>query len=139
MFNHFEMGPDNRYLYDDGNLEGRKALSAVMMSYWSQFALTGDPGRGRSGELPAWTAWSAEPGGDTFVVLDTPAGGGPRMSNEFLSRERLREEFAGDPRLTDVAFRCDVLVQVIKEERDSFEASSWSAAGCDALPHVAAD
>jgi para-nitrobenzyl esterase len=139
VFNHFEMGPDNRYLYDDDNLAGRLALSDAMMSYWTRFAYTGDPGRGRKGELPAWTAWSAEPGGDTFVVLDTPAGGGPRMSNEFLTRERLREQFAADPRLTDVAVRCDILAQVIPEKRSSFDDSSWSETGCDALPHVAAD
>jgi para-nitrobenzyl esterase len=91
VFNHFEMGPDNRYLYDDDNLAGRLALSDAMMSYWTRFAYTGDPGRGRKGELPAWTAWSAEPGGDTFVVLDTPAGGGPRMSSS------LRHPRPGDP------------------------------------------
>lgn len=40
-------------IYDEDRLPQRDALSASMMSYWAEFAHTGNPGRGRDGtEVP---------------------------------------------------------------------------------------
>jgi para-nitrobenzyl esterase len=89
VFGHFELGREGNRLWTEENAPGRKALSAAMMSYWAQFAWTGDPGTGRRNELPRWSAWDASGDGrPTFVVLDTPAGGGVRMvADHALTKE----------------------------------------------------
>jgi len=136
VFGHFDLGQDTGKLFDEDNLAGRVALSDAMMSYWAQFAYVGDPGTGRSGDLPRWTAWSSATGGDTMLVLDTPAGGSVRMSPEFETRERLIADFATDPRVADLGFRCSVLDSVM-EWSDSFDEVTYVRAGCAELPAVA--
>ena len=70
VFGHWELGRTGRVLFDESNRAGREALSAMMMSYWAEFAYSGDPGRGRDGTLPRWAPW--QDGGETYAVLDTP-------------------------------------------------------------------
>ncbi len=137
VFGHFDLGRDTGRLFDEDNLAGRVALSDAMMSYWAQFAYAGDPGAGRAGDLPRWLAWPSATGADTMLVLDTPEGGGARMSPEFVTREGLIADFAADPRLADLAFRCSVLDSMM-EWSDSFDESTYASAGCAELPTVAA-
>ncbi len=49
--------PQHRWLFSEANRASRERISAAMMSYWGQFAHTGDPGAGRPGELPRWRPW----------------------------------------------------------------------------------
>jgi para-nitrobenzyl esterase len=86
-----------------------------MMSYWAQFAATGDPGRGRSGDLPRWEPWSAtSPEGARFVVLDTAEGGGIRMSRETQSVEGLIARIEADPGFEDARERCTLLASLVE-------------------------
>jgi len=85
------------------NEPGRQALSSAMMSYWAQFAYTGDPGRGRDGSLPPWSAW-AEP--TPFIVLDTPAGGGIRMAGDTLTKAKIVSAIESDARLPTPRAKC---------------------------------
>jgi hypothetical protein len=71
-----------------------------------------------------------------MMVLDTPAGGGTRMSPEFETRERLIADFAADPRLAGLEFRCSVLDSVM-EWSDTFDEGTYVSAGCAELPTVA--
>jgi para-nitrobenzyl esterase len=43
------------------NLPGRKALTSAMVSYFAQFARTGNPNKAGTG-LPEWKSWSTRPG-----------------------------------------------------------------------------
>jgi para-nitrobenzyl esterase len=72
-------------LFTKQNEPGRKALSAAMMDYLAQFARTGNPNRDGSG-LPAWTAWTNEPGAPKSIVFDVN-GNSPaiRMSSVELT------------------------------------------------------
>jgi para-nitrobenzyl esterase len=56
--------------------EGAIKLSDQMMSYWAEFAYTGDPGTGRSKDLPQWNPWSDQ---DKYMILDSEAGQGLTM------------------------------------------------------------
>src|SRR5262249_45487531 len=63
-----------------------------------QFAKTGAPGRGPDGTLPEWKPWSDDgPQADRFMVLDSPAGGGLRMSAEALTVEGLTARLEHEP------------------------------------------
>jgi para-nitrobenzyl esterase len=105
VFGHFDLGRQGNLIFTEANRPGREALSAQMMGYWAAFARSGDPGRGTSGAEPAWTPWSAPA---SFLVLDTPAGGGVRESTEGASRDSVIAAVDTDPRLTTQSERCRV-------------------------------
>lgn len=81
-------------LFTEENRPGRLTLSRDMQSYWAEFAYTGIPGQGREGKLPDWSAWNPKQGSAKFMILDTPAGGGLRMSSQEVSRDQVLAEAA---------------------------------------------
>jgi para-nitrobenzyl esterase len=107
VFGHWNLGRAGNRLFTAENAPGREGLSAAMRSYWAQLAYSGDPGRGRKGDLPAWTAWDdTAPASPRYVVFDTPAGGGVRMASEVYDKERIRAEIRADARLPTVLDKC---------------------------------
>ena len=81
------------------NDDAQKLLSQSMTSYWTEFAYSGDPGRGRNGQDPHWTHWKED--GLTSLVLDTKNDAGIRMipdeyTMKSIKTEFLNEEFADD-------------------------------------------
>ena len=128
VFGRFELGPLTELVFDERNEPGRLALSSAMMSYWGELAARGDPGRGRSGELPRWERWSeASPDAPRFLILDTPDGGGLRMSSESLTQADLIAKLSADP-LVPQQLRCGVLKTLQLSSRD--ESSGLANAGC---------
>jgi len=109
VFGHWDLGRRARVLFSEGNAAGREELSRKMMSWWAQFAATGDPGRGRDGDLTPWKPWDdSKPDAERFLVIDTEAGGGVRMSSESLSEAGVLAAIEADPRLPGPRERCDV-------------------------------
>ncbi len=107
VFRQWKLGPRTSLLFDDSSASGRAELSGAMMSYWAEFAYTGAPGRGRDGSLPRWGAWDdSRPDAPKFVVLDTSAGGGIRMSSETESLAALVVELSTDGGFETAAERC---------------------------------
>jgi para-nitrobenzyl esterase len=108
VFGHFEMGRNSNIIFNEDNAPGRAQLSNAMMSYWAAFAYSGAPGRGRDGTLPEWTAWDDAPGAAKFIVLDTTAGGGLRMSPDALTKEAVLAAVDSDPRLSTQRDKCAI-------------------------------
>jgi para-nitrobenzyl esterase len=102
VFGHFDLGREANAAFAEENEPGRRELSAQMMSYWAEFARSGSPGKGRRGDLPEWRP---SPG---FLVLDTAAGGGLRMSDETLTEEEALAGISADARLRTDDERCQV-------------------------------
>jgi para-nitrobenzyl esterase len=72
----------------DKNAAGRKVVQDAMMSYWAEFAYSGNPGKGRDGTLPEWKPWPADPAAsEKLMVFDDPKAGGVRMSGDSLSAD----------------------------------------------------
>jgi para-nitrobenzyl esterase len=110
VFGHWHLGRAGNLMFTEENAPGREALSAAMRSYWAQLAYTGDPGRGRKGDLPPWTAWDdAAPDSPKYVVFDTEAGGGVRMAAETWDKEKIRAFAAADARLPEWRDKCEQL------------------------------
>ncbi len=119
VFGHFRFGDEDtaELVFSEADEPGRRFISDAMMSYWAQFAYAGTPGRGRDGLLPDWLSWGTE--GGRFLVFDTPADGGIRLSSETLSSERLIARLAGDSELAQPE-KCQLF-------RDLFEGSAdWN-------------
>jgi para-nitrobenzyl esterase len=104
VFGHFDLGRDANRLWTRTNEPGRLALSAAMASYWAAFAASGDPSQGRHGELPRWQPWD-----DGILVLDTPAGGGMRMSSDVVTGAAVVRQLEPDPRLPGRRAQCRTL------------------------------
>ena len=124
-------------IYDDARLAARDALSASMMSYWAQFAHTGDPGRGRDGAEPEWGPWQSAPDADRMIVFDTPADGGIRMSAEEITLAGLKARLLADASITDRGERCFTYVSLFRrsaEWDDAEYAGFGGGEGCAAYP-----
>ena len=116
VFGHFHLlGAFDPIAFNKQNAPSRIALSDTMMSYWAQFAATGDPGRGVDGKLPLWTAWSNTPGAPTQMVFATPKGGGVRMWADRESGPRIVSDLMADPTIKRMQDRCLILAQVVKD------------------------
>jgi para-nitrobenzyl esterase len=137
VFGHWDLGRLGNVIFDAANEAGREALSAQMMSYWASFAWTGDPGRGRRGELPAWTAWDDRAGAPKYMILDTPDGGGLRMGSEAVTVESVLAQVESDPRLATQRERCFVYHELAAWGR-GFEREQYESAGrggCAEFPY----
>jgi para-nitrobenzyl esterase len=106
VFGHWDLGGQGNVIYTPENEPGREELAAKMMSYWAAFAANGDPGRGRDGSLPAWTAWDGRPGAPKTQLLDTTAGGGVRMISEVTTKDGVLASVEADSRLASKTDRC---------------------------------
>jgi para-nitrobenzyl esterase len=137
VFGHFDMGRWIGVLFDEAGEPARVALSEAMMSYWAAFATDGAPGRGRRGELPEWPAWDdSSPGAPKYLIFDTPAGGGLRMSAETVSEAGLVAAVERDPRFKSQRDRCGIYRELAGRGRE-FTESDYPAAGgpgCAAYP-----
>ncbi len=114
--------------YDGDGAEERDALSNAMMSYWTQFATTGDPGKGRDGSLPPWGAWGSDTG--NYIVLDTEQDGGIRMANGSITIDDVKAEIVSDNGMP-AERRCNVYAQLFFLYEGT--TSEWDPAQFDAL------
>ena len=115
VFGHWFLGPQSHLFFVDENEPGRRELSAKMMSYWAEFARSGDPGRGRDGALPAWEKLGPAKG--DRIVFDTAAGGGVRMEAGMLGLDDVIAAVDRDPELADTAAKCDVYRRLVEWNR----------------------
>jgi len=126
VFGHFDLGREGNVIWTEANAPGRQALSAAMMSYWAAFAYAGTPGRGRHGELPRWAPWGEE--GETFMVLDTPADGGIRMTSDVVTKASVVAQIDADPRLPTQRDRCERFADLALHSQ-YFTRAEYPAAG----------
>lgn len=111
VFNRFRLlGAADRFAFRKDNAASRAALSDAMMSYWGNFAATGDPGRGLEGDLPEWTRWTPGDGAPKRIIFDAPTTGpmGVRMSAAEERQEAALAALAAEPALATDARRCQV-------------------------------
>jgi para-nitrobenzyl esterase len=134
VFGHFDLGREGNVIFTDENEPGRVALSTQMMAYWAQFAASGSPGRGRNGDLFAWTAWDNADGAK-FVVFDTPANGAVRMSNAALTPASVVAAVGADPRLATPLEKCGVYRELANRSRGFTRQEYAEKPECAAYPY----
>lgn len=99
------LGTFGEMMFHKGNRREREALSEEMMSYWSNFARSGDPGRGVSG--PVWRSVSPDEPSAT-LVLDGGSQKGIRMDKDVTGVGGIISAVQDDPRLEAEDYRCTV-------------------------------
>jgi para-nitrobenzyl esterase len=113
VFGHLKLGPEfiQVGLFDADNLESYAALSDAMMSYWAEFARSGDPAQGAAGLQARWSAWGSagNRAAQTMMLLDSAANGGSRMSCDTVTKDQLLIELETDPRIASQEERCRLL------------------------------
>ena len=92
VFNDFEGMKPFAYHFTEQNRSEREQLAAEMGEYWSQFAYTGKPGKGRSGTLPQWPSWGA----GSKLRLDAKSDGGVRPQQGVLTMKSIYDRFLAD-------------------------------------------
>ncbi len=101
-------------------------LSRQVRSYWAEFAARGDPGRGQAGDLPQWTPWSLADGAPRTLPLDSPEGGGVRMSPDAITRAELLARVESDDAIRSAAERCEIY-QGFVQWSDTFTPDEYEA------------
>ena len=136
VFGWLSLGPATWIVFDPDRAETDRALSDAMMSYWTEFAYSGDPGRGRDGQEVPWPAWSADPDGIKMLILDTENDGGIRPSPESVTVDSLLAESQADDRLADRRDWCEVMAFVTGEGPTFNEAEYKKLTGplCEDFP-----
>ena len=117
------------YVYPDD--ENQRSLMESMMSYWAEFAYTGNPGTGRDGTETPWLPWGQD--GKTSIILDTPTGGGIRMDDQTVTWESVRAELVADTGFADKREHCGAYVRTFLEI-GLFDAAEYAAMDCGDYP-----
>jgi para-nitrobenzyl esterase len=114
VFGHRHLGPEfiQLGLFNAAASESYNALSAAMMSYWSQFALTGDPGTGRASELPRWQPWDVSEHSGS-LLLNSTGHGGIHMSHVIVEKKDLVNSFVEGARFGSREDRCRLLEDIV--------------------------
>jgi len=96
VFNDFVSMKGFAYYFTEQNRSEREQLATEMGDYWSNFAYTGQPGRGRFGNLPLWQSWGT--GGNTGnkQILDAKSDGGIHPQQGALTMQLLYDRFLMD-------------------------------------------
>lgn len=133
----FVFGVGNGHFMPLGNPDNqvRKALSSSMMSYWTHFAYTGSPSRGRDAGEVQWTPWNNKPAASKMIIFDTVSGGGIRMSSEEVTQQSIRQKLLADREFKDQRLQCEVYTALFRGgEWNNDEYMKLGREGCAKYP-----
>ena len=124
VFGRFSGGFGLDYMFP--NDEAQFNLSNQMMTYWTNFARSGDPNESAE-ESPTWLPWGAED--KTSIILDTAASGGIRMMASTVTMESLKRELLADQDFTQAETKCEIYTLIFYES-DDFNNDEFASIGC---------
>ena len=85
-----------------------------MSAYWTEFAATGNPGRGQDGLQVPWLAWGTD--GKRSIILDSPADQGIFMDDQEVTMESIKAELMSDEGFSDETLRCQIYARTFRNE-----------------------
>ena len=129
VFGSFDMFPPLTRTFPMDEPQSR--LSADIMSYWAEFARSGDPGTGGRGENPVWNRWAHS--GTRLLILDTESGGGIRMEDVHVDQASLRKALASDSDFKRKQEHCKTYVLAFRGTPE-FDSGEYERIGCAEFP-----
>ena len=133
VFNNFAGASFGRNIYRTDKAPGRDALSGSMMSYWAEFAYTGNPGKGRDGSEVLWKAWDNDgDDGDKFIVFDTAEDKGIRMVSDDITLEDIKARLMADEGFENQEDYCRMYAELFRLSSlwDQAEYENLGEKGC---------
>ncbi|MFT5012696.1 MAG: para-nitrobenzyl esterase [Planctomycetaceae bacterium] len=135
IFGNFEgFGLD---IYGEEGKPYRDELSNSMMSYWAEFAYSGNPGTGRpgkgrpgedrSGSEVEWQSWDNTEGAKRLMVLDTTRDAGIRMTDELVTIVGLKAALVKDETFATLADKCTFYGRAFGNTDDT----EYQSLGCE--------
>ena len=123
VFDDFQGGLGLEYIYphDDGQF----TLANSISSYWTEFASSGDPGRGRDGQQVPWLGWGIQ--GKRSIILDSSADQGIFMDDGEVTIDGIKAALAADQGFTDERVRCEIYIRNFRDEQ--FVQAEYDALG----------
>lgn len=116
VFGNRESGFTSGFTVSDENREGIASLSKAMMSYWTQFARAGSPGRGHAGNQPLWKPWpGSNSQAEKLLVIDTEKDGGIRMSLYSISLREIKKQLISDNTFENQEMHCLTYREIFRE------------------------
>ena len=112
VFGLTDLGFANRFFFED--VDSAAALSREMRSYWSNFADTHRPGRGRDGTLPEWPAWSPDPAAPKYRIFDSPRDGASQFGFDHIDQAWVLSRAIADERFRNDEERCGVFKNMVQ-------------------------
>ena len=124
------------YMFPEEGKPYRDGLSKSMMSYWTQMAYTGAPGKGRDEKEVEWLPWTTGKGEPKMIIFDTTRDGGIRMSDYEITADKLKREFMNDKTFDDQETLCNAYVETFLRSGlfDRDEYLSLGKEGCADYP-----
>ena len=135
VFGDFIGGAPLQPLLNKDNAPGRAVLSDQMMSYWAEFAYAGNPGKGRDGSLPEWSAWSGQ--GPNLMVFDSPEDQGISMQEIRDNVSDIKLKVQEDHSFESLSDRCEAYAVLFLHgymASDFWNPEEYSQLGCDEYP-----
>jgi para-nitrobenzyl esterase len=119
-------------LYDDDSIPYRDELSDSMMSYWAEFAYSGNPGKGRDAAEVEWKPWqNGDAGTERLMIFDTIRDQGIRMASDRLSIDKIKARFLADTSYASQEEYCTAYQRFFRGDAfDQDEYSNLGAEGC---------
>jgi len=105
-------------IYGEEGKPARDKLSKSMMSYWAEFAYSGNPGTGRDGKEVQWGPWTNADSAERLMVLDTTRDAGIRMTDDLVTLSGIKAEFVQDQSFKTLADRCAGYVRLFRNTSD---------------------
>jgi len=121
-----------RVIFPDAMRDEFEIVSRHMRSYWAEFAYSGSPGQGRSGDLITWNSWTNPPDSTPgLMVFDTESDQGIRMIDEKISTSDLRKRFLADTSYGSQDQYCSAYKRVFSGKNfDADEYAKLGETGC---------
>ena len=126
VFGEMSMGTFDQIIITDDNQPAREILSKAMMSYWTNFARSGNPNQGVNVPVQ-WLPWSTK---EQYLIFDTETEDdtGIRLSTDTVSFNDLIKQLQQDTRFDSEQARCELLFDLVDS---SPELLAWkSELGC---------
>jgi len=124
VFGNFEgFGLD---IYGEEGKPFRNELSKSMMSYWAEFAYSGNPDAGRDNNEVQWQAWDNAEGAKRLMVLDTTRDAGIRMTDELVTIESIKATFMKDESFAERSEKCAAFERLFQNTDDA----DYQSLGC---------
>ncbi|MBU2514293.1 carboxylesterase family protein [bacterium] len=111
VFGNSESGFTSSFTDSEENRQGRMQLSSKITSYWTQFAYSGAPEKGRDNNQVYWAPWNGANTG-RMMILDSEKAGGTRMVEFQISLHDIKKRLIEETEIENREIHCSLYLDL---------------------------